>query len=148
MILPPVADLANDPTILHLIEACCPHGILPFHERLAEPELAQVLRRPPDDLSASVTDYLAWRGIRIDRDTVHLIRRTIDNSADLHSISALARSTYVSRRALGRRFLSRGLPVPSHWLQLGRLLRVAIKRQNSRRASSRYRTGSVISSPT
>ena len=132
VILPRVADLANDPSILHLIEACRPHGILPFHERLAERELAQVLKRPPDDLSASVTDYLAWRGIRIDRDTVHLIRRTIDKSADLHSISALARSMYVSRRALGRRFLSRGLPVPSHWLQLGRLLRVAIKLQNSR----------------
>ena len=37
-----------------------------------------------------------------------------------------------TRRALGRRFLSRGLPVPSHWLQLGRLLRVAVKLQNSR----------------
>lgn len=146
MILPPVADLANDPTILHLIEACCPHGILPFHERLAERELAQVLKPPPDDLSASVTDYLAWRGIRIDRDTVHLIRRTIDNSADLHSISALARSMYVSRRALGRRFLSRGLPVPSHWLQLGRLLRVAIKRQNSRESifSVAYKFGYLV----
>ncbi len=132
VILPQVADLANDPTILHLIEACRPHGILPFHERLAERELAQVLKRPPDDLSASVTDYLAWRGIRIDRDTVHLIRRTIDKSADLRSISSLARSMYVSRRALGRRFSSRGLPVPSHWLHLGRLLRVAIKLQNSR----------------
>ena len=147
VILPRVADLANDPTILHLIEACCPHGILPFHERLAERELAQVLKRPPDDLSASVTDYLAWRGIRIDRDTVHLIRRTIDNSADLHSISALARSMYVSRRALGRRFLSRGrLPVPSYWLQLGRLLRVAIKRQNSRESifSVAYKFGYLV----
>jgi len=132
VILPRVADLANDPTILHLIEGCRPQGILPFHERLSERELAQVLRRPPDDLSASVTEYLAWRGIRIDRDTVHLIRRTLDKSADLRSISALARSMYLSRRALGRRFLSRGLPVPSHWLQLGRLLRVAVKLQNSR----------------
>lgn len=132
VILPRVTDLANDPTIFHLIEACRPHGILPFHERLAERELAQVLKRPPDDLSASVTEYLAWRGIKIDRDTVHLIRRTIDKSADLRSITALARSMYLSRRALGRRFLSRGLPVPSHWLHLGRLLRVAIKLQNSR----------------
>ena len=146
VILPPVADLANDPTILHLIEACCPHGILPFHKRLAERELARVLKRPPDDLSASVTDYLAWRGIRIDRDTVHLIRRTIDKSADLHSISALARTMYVSRRALGRRFLSRGLPVPSHWLQLGRLLRVSIKRQNSRESifSVAYKFGYLV----
>ena len=131
VILPRVTDLANDPSIFHLIDRCRPHGILPFHERLAERELAQVLRCPPEDLSASVTEYLAWRGIRVDRDTVHLIRRTIDMSTDLRSISALSRSMYLSRRALGRRFLSRGLPVPSHWLQFGRLLRVAIKLQNS-----------------
>ena len=47
VILPRVTDLANDPTIFHLIEACRPHGILPYHERLAERELAQVLKRPP-----------------------------------------------------------------------------------------------------
>ena len=40
VILPRVADLANDPTILHLIEGCRPQGILPFHERLSERELA------------------------------------------------------------------------------------------------------------
>ena len=130
MILPRVADLTNDPTILHLIEASYPHGILPFHERLAERELAQVLKRPPDDLSASVTDYLAWRGIRIDRDTVHLIRRTIDKSADLRSISALARSMYVSRRALGRP-TSRSSPT-----------------RQSRPRCSRDSTGSSVPTPT
>ena len=31
----------------------------------------------------------------------------------------------------GGRFLSRGLPVPSHWLHFARLLRVAIRLQNS-----------------
>jgi AraC-like DNA-binding protein len=32
---------------------------------------------------------------------------------------------------MGRRLQNRGLPVPSHWLQLGRLLRVASRLQNS-----------------
>ncbi len=131
VILPRVADLAHDPSIFHLIERCRPHGILPFHERLSERELAQVLKCPPEDLGASVTEYLAWRGIKVDRDTVHLIRRTIDMSTDLRSISALSKSMYLSRRALGRRFFSRGLPVPSHWLQFGRLIRVAIRLQNT-----------------
>ena len=130
VILPQVADLANDPEIFHLLERTRPHGILPFHEAPSERELAQVLRRPPEDLGAAVTDYLQWRGIKIDRETVHLIRRTIDLSAELRSITALSRSMYLSRRALGRRFMSRGLPVPSHWLQAGRLLRVALKLQN------------------
>jgi len=38
---------------------------------------------------------------------------------------------YLSRRALGRRFESEGLPVPSHWLHFCRLLRVAFRLQNS-----------------
>jgi AraC-like DNA-binding protein len=83
------------------------------------------------DLAGEVTDYLRWRGLGIDRDTMHLIRRILDLSRDLKSISAVSRGMYVSRRALGRRLTARGLPVPSHWLQLGRLLRVAIRLQNS-----------------
>jgi AraC-like DNA-binding protein len=43
----------------------------------------------------------------------------------------VSRSLYVSRRALGRRLALEGLPVPSHWLQMGRLLRVAVRLQNS-----------------
>ena len=72
-----------------------------------------------------------WRGLTIDRETVRLIRRVIELSGELRSITALSRSMYLSRRALGRRFMTRGLPVPSHWLQLGRLLRVASRLQNS-----------------
>ena len=72
-----------------------------------------------------------WRGLTIDRETIRLIRRVIELSGELRSITALSRSMYLSRRALGRRFMTRGLPVPSHWLQLGRLLRVASRLQNS-----------------
>ena len=103
----------------------------PYHDRPVESDLAQILRKPPENMSVAVTDYLKWRGIRIDRDTVHLVRRTLELSADLNSVTALSRSLYLSRRALGRRFESRGLPVPSHWLQFGRLLRFAIRLQNS-----------------
>ena len=52
-------------------------------------------------------------------------------AGELRTIGGLARALYVSRRALGRRFMARGLPVPSHWLQFGRLLRVAVQLQNS-----------------
>ncbi|MDX1495510.1 MAG: hypothetical protein R3253_15690, partial [Longimicrobiales bacterium] len=31
----------------------------------------------------------------------------------------------------GRRLMTRGLPVPSHWLQMGRLLRLSSRLQNS-----------------
>jgi AraC-like DNA-binding protein len=108
-----------------------PHGILPYHPIPAAFDLSQVLRRPPVDLAGEVTDYLRWRGLGIDRDTIHLIRRILDLSGELRSISAVSRSMYLSRRALGRRLTIKGLPVPSHWLQVGRLLRVAIRLQNS-----------------
>lgn len=130
VVLPPAPSLGAEPDIMRVVEASHPQAILPYHEVALE-DLVQVLSRPPEDLAAEVTEYLIWRGLSLDRETARLLRKTISLSADLRSISALSRSLYLSRRALGRRLLSRGLPVPSHWLQLGRLLRVTIRLQNS-----------------
>jgi len=131
VVLPPVPDITKEPKLIELVQAARPQGILPYHVGPRARDLAQVLRRPPDDLPADVTEYLAWRGLMVDGATSHLVRRVIELSADLRSIAALSRSMYMSRRALGRRLMSRGLPVPSHWLQVARLLRVSIKLQNS-----------------
>jgi AraC-like DNA-binding protein len=57
-------------------------------------------------------------------------------SAELKSISPVSRGMYLSRRALGRRLTTRGLPVASYWLQIGRLLRVATRLQNNRATMS------------
>ncbi|HET9949130.1 MAG TPA: AraC family transcriptional regulator [Longimicrobiales bacterium] len=131
VVLPPGERVAEDPNVLGAVQQCRPHGILPYHPNPLPHELAQVLRRPPVDLGGDVIDYLAWRGLLVDRDTGHVIRRVIDLSASLRSVSAVSRSMYLSRRSLGRRLMSRGLPVASHWLQVGRLLRVAVKLQNT-----------------
>ena len=131
VILPSLPAPLADPALIRTIEAGRPAAVLPFHPAPEPDDLAIVLRRPPEDLGVEVTDYLAWRGISLDRETVQLVRRTVALSADLRSITALCRSMYLSRRGLGRRFLSRGLPVPSHWLHFARLLRVAIRLQNS-----------------
>lgn len=130
VVLPRLSELSEDPEVIRFIGQTRPHGILPYHDEPAVADLAQVLKRPPADLGAAVSEYLRWRGLEVDSDTTHLLRRTIDLSAELRSITALSRSLYMSRRALGRRFLSRGLPVPSHWLQFGRLLRVLTRLQN------------------
>jgi len=132
VILPPAANLHEDMPILDVVELCRPQSILPYHPRLDVEELTALLGSPPDDLPAALTDYLQWRGLRIDRDTRQLIRRTVELSTDLKTIAGLARSLFVSRRALGRRFMSRGLPVPSHWLQFSRLLRASLVLQESR----------------
>lgn len=131
VVLPPGAEITSDADVIASVDRCRPLGILPFHPRPDAADLAQVLRRPPVDLGADVTDYLTWRGLGVDRETAHVIRRIVDLSCELRSVSAVSRSLYLSRRALGRRLMSRGLPVPSHWLQAGRLLRVASRLQNS-----------------
>jgi AraC-like DNA-binding protein len=131
VVLPPFTAADCDPGLLGVVASVRPSAVLPFHREPDPDDLCAVLRRPPEDLAVEVTDYVAWRGLRIDRETVHLIRRIVALSADLRSITALSRSLYMSRRALGRRFVARGLPVPSHWLHFARLLRVAIRLQNT-----------------
>lgn len=131
VILPDAARVHGDPAIVHAVQRCRPHGLVPSHEGVRPGDISEVLRRPPLDLPVEVTDYLHWRGLAVDRDTTHLLRRIIELSDELRSITALARGLYMSRRALGRRLMTRGLPVPSHWLQLGRILRVATRLQNS-----------------
>ena len=130
VILPPAEDLSRDGGLIRLLEEMRPQGILPHHEAPAPEDLACVLRQPPEDLGCEVTEYLRWRGILLEREMTRLVRRIVALSAELRSVSALARSMYLSRRALGRRFMAYGLPVPSHWLHFARLLRVAIRLQN------------------
>ena len=131
VILPSVTTLVADPDFVHAINDARPATVLPHHPIPSVEDLASLVRRPPEDLGVEITDYLAWRGIGLERETTHLVRRIVALSAELRSVSALCRSLYLSRRALGRRFMGRGLPVPSHWLHVARLLRVAIRLQNS-----------------
>lgn len=131
IILPHGHDRLSVLRILRLIERTRPQVVLPRHEGPRPREIASMIRRPPASLATGVTEYLEWRGVSLDAVTRNLIRRTLQLSDRVQTISALARNLYMSRRALGRRLLGQGLPVPSHWLQIARILRVAIKLQNS-----------------
>lgn len=131
VVLPDASRIEADPHLVHSVQRCRPHGMLPNLDGVEPDDVAGVLRRPPLDLAVEVTDYLSWRGLAVDRDTTRLIRRIMELSSELRSITALSRSMYLSRRALGRRLMTRGLPVPSHWLQLGRILRLSTRLQNS-----------------
>ena len=131
VILPPEVDLDAAPELLRVVEACRPHSILPFHTEPHLDDLTAILRREPEDMPVEFTDYLLWRGMNVDMDARRLIRKTVALSLELRSVTALVRSLYLSRRALGRRFLTRGLPVPSHWLHFGRILRAVLRLQNT-----------------
>ena len=131
VMLPPAEEIGARVQLFELIEQGRPHSILPHHRDHSAAEWASLLRRTPSDLAAEVIDYLSWVGLRMDGDTKHLARRILELSAELRTVSALARGLYLSRRALGRRFMQRGLPVPSHWLHFGRVLRAALRLQGS-----------------
>jgi AraC-like DNA-binding protein len=132
LILPPAERITPKTPLLEISELCRPSAILPFHPRLDPEDLTDLLRAGPDDLPLAVTDFIRFRGLAVDRDTRHLIRRTVELSREIRTVEGLSRALYLSRRALGRRFVSRRLPVPSHWLQISRLLRAAIQLQRQR----------------
>jgi hypothetical protein len=92
VILPRTEDITSNPDVIQVIHRCRPQGILPHHIGPTAEDLAQVLRRPPFDLAAEVTEYLTWRGLAVDKDTKHLIRRIIELSGELRSITELSRS--------------------------------------------------------
>jgi AraC-like DNA-binding protein len=129
LILPPAVDLHDADFLLRAVESCRPQSILPHHPELDLDELLSVLRRTPADLAIEFMDYLLWRGVRIDGQTRQLVRRTIELSSHIRTVSGLSRAMYLSRRALGRRFMTRGIPVPSHWLHFARILRASLRLQ-------------------
>lgn len=129
VVLPRANEWPRPQDLFAMVDQCRPQSILPFHDQPNMLDLRTVLSREPQDLPGTVVDYLGWRGLVLDMDLRRTIRRILELSDEVRTVSGLARGLYVSRRALGRRFLREGLPVPSHWLQFGRLLRVALSLQ-------------------
>jgi len=129
-ILPPAPRWDTTGALLGVLEDCRPHSVLPHMGDLDTEDLVAILRRFPSDLAVEVTDYLHWRGLDVDQDTRRLLRKILELSGELRTVTGLSRALYMSRRALGRRFMNRGLPVPSHWLHFGRILRAAIRLQD------------------
>lgn len=129
IILPRVHEVERPQDLFRLVEQCRPQNMLPFHEEPSPTDLATLLARTPADLPAAVVEYLSWRGLVMDLDLRRTLRRVLELSGEIRTVSGLARGMYMSRRALARRFLREGLPVPSHWLHFGRVLRVALALQ-------------------
>ena len=128
-VLPQADEVRRPQDLFSIVDQCRPQSLLPFHESPNPVDLRALLSRPPDDLSNAVVDYLGWRGLVLDIELRRMLRRILELSAEITTVSGLARGLYMSRRALGRRCLKEGLPVPSHWLHFGRLLRVALDLQ-------------------
>jgi AraC-like DNA-binding protein len=131
IILPNREDRLSVLRVLRAIEQSRPQAVLPYYEAPTARDITSVIRREPTCLATSVADFLEWRGFSLDPVTRSIIRRTVQLSSEIQTVGSLARNLYMSRRALGRRLSNSGLPVPSHWLHISRVLRATIKLQNT-----------------
>lgn len=131
MILPARDDRLSVLRVLRAIEQSRPQAVLPYHEAPTVRDITSVIRREPTCLATNVADFLEWRGFSLDPVTRSIVRRTVQLSSEVQTVGALARSLYMSRRALGRKLMKSGLPVPSHWLHMSRVLRATIQLQSS-----------------
>jgi len=135
ILLPPSSRIARfRARMMTLVEETRPHAILPHHPAPDTEELRYLLSHGPVSMAGDVLDYLRWRGLRLDQETRRILGRMAVLSEELTTLAAVSRSVYLSRRALGRRFHDRGLPAPSRWLQMFRLLRTVRMLQESPRS--------------
>lgn len=132
ILLPPAVVIPRlQRRMLAVVEETRPQAVLPHHPVPDPHELRYLLAQGPASLEGDVVDYLWWRGLTLDGEMRRLVTRMLQLSGEVRTVSAVARSVYLSRRALGRRFHDRGLPAPSRWLQVFRLLRAAILLQGT-----------------
>ena len=151
VLLPHPDDIADAVPLLRYIRDLRPRAIVPGAVLGAPEHVRNLLAAPPRNLADSVTQYLIDRGMLRDEIARREVHRLLELSGELCSISQLARRMYTSRRTLGRHFGASRLPVPSHWLQFGRLLHVAMHLHNERTAvfriaaRARYPDGFTLS---
>jgi AraC-like DNA-binding protein len=140
VLLPPPTDVQGILRLLPLVRALSPRLILPFGVLDSPYRLRQALAMAPRGVAAAVTRHLIARALLRTKKEVREFQRLMELAPDTRSISVLSRRLYTSRRTLGRHFNSSTLPVPSHCLQFGRLLHVALQMHNDEAAVFRIAT--------
>jgi AraC-like DNA-binding protein len=130
VLLPPPVEVHRILGLLPLIRLLSPRLVLPFGVLDTPYRLRQALAMPPRGISGAVTNHVVQRGLLRTKKEIREFQRIMDLAPDTHSITALSKRMYTSRRTLGRHFNTSPLPVPSHCLQFGRLLHVALQLHN------------------
>lgn len=140
IVLPPPERIAPVLGLARYFPAIRPKALLPTCSMILPEQLRRLLTISPKHLVPSLVQYLVRRRLLHGEKVRREIQKTLELSAEVTSIARLSRKLYTSRRTLGRHCLAAGLPVPSHWLQLGRLLHVATRIQNESVSISRLIT--------
>lgn len=140
IVLPEPEDIPPLASVLRSVPDLGPRGVLPSVATGTMGALRMLLAAPPRSLARSATDVLTQLGYVPDEETREMAELIFSRAAHTSSIDELALALCQSRRTLGRFFRARHLPVPSHWLQFGRLLHVTVQLQNTRTNISRVAT--------
>jgi AraC-like DNA-binding protein len=140
VLLPPPNDVHRILPLLPLIRLLSPRLILPFGVLDTPYRLRQALALPPRGIAGAVTQHVVHRGLLRTKKEMREFHRIMELAPDTCSVSQLSRRMYTSRRTLGRHFNTSPLPVPSHCLQFGRLLHVAMQLHNDDAAVFRIAT--------
>lgn len=137
ILLPHVDEIDRAVPLLRRLRELRPRAVIPGAILGTPDHMRALLSAPPRSLAAAITEYLAHRGVLRNEETRKEVQRLLELSGEITSVTQLARRMYTSRRSLGRHFAGRGLPVPSHWLQVGRLLHACTHLQCERTAAFR-----------
>ena len=125
IMLPPPSAIRSALPLVREASTLRPRGVLPNSGVNSPEPVRLLLSSAPRDLPTLCTGHLAERKLLRNQVVRALVKRIFEMSATIPSISKLCRKLYTSRRTVGRLFEAQGLPVPSHWLQLGRLMHVS-----------------------
>ncbi|MGQ0563120.1 MAG: helix-turn-helix domain-containing protein [Gemmatimonadota bacterium] len=124
ILLPPAVEIERALPLLREASALHPRGVLPNSGVNGLEAIRLLLASAPRDLPAYGVAHFTREGILRNQRIRGLVRKMFDLAPTISSITKLSRKLYTSRRTLGRYFEAESLPVPSHWLQLARLLHV------------------------
>lgn len=134
IVLPPARQLERAMPLLEHVLTLNAQAVLPSGPIISPVYLRELLSRPPQQLADAVAMYLLRRRLLRTDEIRREVQRILECVPEIRSISRLARRLYTSRRTLGRHFAAAGLPVPSHWLQFGRLLYAVVHLQREKTA--------------
>jgi AraC-like DNA-binding protein len=136
LVLPPPSRVQDVVSVLSRLHELAPRAVLPWGPLAGVETLRALLASHARPLPLEVTDYLTVRGL-LPLAAATAARQVLELAGTTRSITALCKRMYLSRRTLGRHFEAEGIPVPSHWLQMGRLLHVAARLQRERATAFR-----------
>lgn len=129
IILPPAQALSRVLPLLNYVALLEPRAVLPFTRTFGLNTVRRLLQAPPRNVPLALTVYLTRRGLLPHDRQRQDARAIFELAPTVKCIARVAGKLSTSRRTLGRRFMAAGLPVPSHWLQFGRLFHVALRLQ-------------------